>query len=179
VILRPVEGRFDFPPDAPFDVAAFLAAPRVARVATLDGRAPVVRPMWFLWEDSAFWIFVGHWSKLEKRLAAEPVFDLVVDDCDLTTGRVRQVVARGHGAVLPFDVPRARRKLVRYLGPDEERWDRRFSLHAEGDAGGLRWARLAPTRLLVKDLSFGPAAVHEGEGTDGTGGTTRSEGDHA
>lgn len=156
MIIKPVDGRFTFPADAPFDVAEFLAAPRVVHVATTG---PTVRPVWFLWEDDAFWVFIGPWSKLEQRLTRDPVFDLVIDVCDLATGLVRQVAARGRGEVVPLDAPRARRKLVRYLGSDEERWDPRFSLHGDVAARGLRWARLRPDRLIVRDLSFRPAST--------------------
>jgi hypothetical protein len=156
LIIRPEGGRFTFPGDAPFDVAEFLAAPHVARVGTAG---PTVRPVWFLWEDNAFWVFIGPWSKLEQRLARDPLFDLVIDVCDLATGLVRQVAARGRGDVVALDAPRARRKLVRYLGFDEERWDPRFSLHGDVAARGLRWARLTPDRLIVRDLSFQPAST--------------------
>jgi hypothetical protein len=155
LIVIPVDGRFDFPEDVPFDVPALLAAPRVARLATTG---PTVRPVWFLWEDNAFWVFIGTWSTLDRRLARDPAFELVVDICELDTGLVRQVVARGKGEVLPLDAPRARRKLVRYLGPDEQRWDPRFSLHGDVVTRGLRWARLTPERMIVKDLSFRPAS---------------------
>jgi hypothetical protein len=116
-----------------------------------------VRSVWFLWEDETFWILTGGWSRLECRLAADPVFELVVDTCDLITGRVRQILARGRGGVVPFDVERGRRKLVRYLGPDERNWDGRFSLTGDPNARGMRWARLVPNRLQITDQSFRPA----------------------
>jgi hypothetical protein len=36
--------------EPPFDVAAFLAKPLVARVATAG---PTARPVWFLWEEGS------------------------------------------------------------------------------------------------------------------------------
>ncbi|GAA3889795.1 pyridoxamine 5'-phosphate oxidase family protein [Streptomyces sedi] len=140
-------GSADFPLDA------FLALPLTARIATAG---PTVRPVWFLWEGEAFWILTGQWSWLPRHVAKEPSVALVVDECDLNTGRVRQVIARGRGELLPFDVPRGRRKLSRYLGPDESRWDPRFVryLHGDHERSDTRWLRVRPERLTAKDLSF-------------------------
>jgi hypothetical protein len=157
--FRRVDGDFGDLAAAPFDVRAFLARPLVARLATVG---PVVRPVWFLWEDNAFWVLTGAWSRLERRLAEDPRFELVVDTCDLDTGEVRQVIGRGAGAVVPFDVPRGRRKLVRYLGTQEHRWPSRFSLHGDPSARGIRWARMVPDSLLVADQSFDAAAGRAG-----------------
>ncbi len=141
---------------AEFDVDAFLAQPLVARVATTG---PAVRPVWFLWEDGAFWWLTGSWSRLADQLRTEPAVALVVDTCDLTTGQVRQVQARGDAEVLPFDTDRARRTLSRYLGDDPARWDQgRFAISTSGMAGSGEpaFVRLAPERLTARDLSFTP-----------------------
>ncbi|MDT0444517.1 pyridoxamine 5'-phosphate oxidase family protein [Streptomyces johnsoniae] len=152
--VKAVDGRVTFPQDAPFDVEGMLAQPLTARVAT---PGPVVRPVWYLWEASAFWVFIGPWSRLLHQLPGEPAFDLVVDVCDVHDGTVRQIRAHGRGFVEPFDVSRARRKLVRYLGPDESRWDPRFSLAGDTEARGLRLARLAPEVMSLHDMSFRPS----------------------
>ncbi|MGW0578872.1 pyridoxamine 5'-phosphate oxidase family protein [Streptomyces sp. NPDC002920] len=143
-----------------FDVDAFLAEPLTARLAT-DG--PTVRPVWFLWEEGAFWVMTGPWARLPERVAKDPEVALVVDECDLATGRIRQVTARGRGELVPFDVARGRRKLTRYLGPDESLWDARFVGYLyddTGEYGGAMWLRLVPASLSAKDLSYSvsPAA---------------------
>ncbi|CAM5662805.1 hypothetical protein SANTM175S_04023 [Streptomyces antimycoticus] len=99
-LTRDDDGTFPGLDKAPFDVDAFLARPLVARLAT---EGPRVRPVWFLWEDHAFWVLTGPWALLEERLDRAPVFELVVDSCDLATGTVHQVIARGHGRVVDFD----------------------------------------------------------------------------
>jgi Pyridoxamine 5'-phosphate oxidase len=136
-----------------FDVEEFLSRPLTARVAT---NGPTVRPTWFLWEDDAFWILTGTWARLPDRVRADPAVALVVDECDLTTGTVRQVIARGQAELLPFDVPRGRRKLARYLGADETCWDERFRryLYADPAGKGTTWLRLRPALLSVRDLSY-------------------------
>lgn len=137
-----------------FDVDGFLAQPLVARVAT---NGPTVRPVWFLWEDEAFWWLTGSWSRLAERLRANPAVALVVDTCDLSTGEVRQVHAWGDAEVMPYDADRARRKLRRYLGDDPTQWDQdRFGISATGMVGSEQTAfiRLAPTRMAARDLSF-------------------------
>lgn len=137
----------------PFDVDAFLARPLVARVAT---NGPTVRPVWYLWEDRAFWILTGPWTKLFSRVQADPVLALIVDECDLATGVVRQVIVRGRAELLPFDVPRGRRKLVRYLGSDEGCWDERFRgyLYDDPQSRGTMWLRVPAESMIVDDLSY-------------------------
>jgi hypothetical protein len=136
-----------------FDVDAFLRQPLTARVATTG---PTVRPTWFLWEDGAFWILTGPWSRLLSRVESDPQVALVVDICDIASGLVRQVIARGVSEVVPFDKPRGRRKLVRYLGEDERRWDERFRRYLADDPAdrGTVWLRLRPDRLTATDLSY-------------------------
>lgn len=109
-----------------------------------------------MWEDQAFWILTGPWAKLLERVRADPALALTVDVCETATGLVRQVIARGHAEVLPFDIPRGRRKLSRYLGPDETRWDTRFRhyLHGNPTEHGTVWLRLRPTLLTATDLSY-------------------------
>jgi nitroimidazol reductase NimA-like FMN-containing flavoprotein (pyridoxamine 5'-phosphate oxidase superfamily) len=134
------------------DVEAFLVRPLVARVAAAG---PTVRPVWFVWEEGAFWWLTGSWSGLASVLAADPRVALVVDTCDLATGEVLQVTARGRAEVVPFDAERARRKLARYLGPPP--WAPRF----EGtfSDGSVRFVRLAPETLRARDLSFSPGGA--------------------
>lgn len=138
-------------PEDPFALDEFLARPLVARVATTG---PTVRPVWFLWEDGAFWWITGTWSALAGHLSESPEVALVIDTCDLTTGAVHQVLAWGNAEVVPMDLSRARRKLIRYLGPDERTWDTRFQLPGDPKS---RLIRLIPEHLEVYDLSFKPS----------------------
>ena len=139
-----------------FDVDQFLQGPLTARVAT---NGPTIRPTWYLWEDGAFWILTGTWSRLPGRVQTDPRVAIVVDTCDTTSGQVRQVVARGTGELLPFDADRGRRKLVRYLGVDEDRWDDRFRryLHDDPTQRGTSWLCVRPDRLCAIDLSYDAA----------------------
>ena len=158
IMIKPADGRavagvMTRVADHDFGVAEFLARPLTARVAT---NGPTVRPAWYLWEDGAFWLLTGPWARLLSRVQADPAVAIVVDECDLVTGTVRQVIARGQAELVPFDVPRGRRKLARYLGPDESRWDQRFRryLHDDPAARGTVWLRLRPARLTATDLSY-------------------------
>jgi len=136
-----------------FDVAAFLSQPLTARLAT---NGPTIRPVWYLWEEDAFWIITGPWTKLPGRVLADPAVALVVDECDVATGSVRQVICRGSAELVPFDVPRGRRKLSRYLGTEETRWDPRFrrTLQVDPAETGTAWLRINPVALVAKDLSY-------------------------
>lgn len=136
-----------------FDIDVFLSQPLTARVAT---SGPTVRPTWFLWEDGSFWILTGPWARLLNRVQTDPSIALVVDVCEVATGLVRQVIARGQAEILPFDVPRGRRKLSRYLGADDAKWDDRFRHYLLDDLAerGTVWLRLRPDSLVAKDLSY-------------------------
>ncbi|PSK91760.1 nitroimidazol reductase NimA-like FMN-containing flavoprotein (pyridoxamine 5'-phosphate oxidase superfamily) [Murinocardiopsis flavida] len=142
--------------DTDFDVDAFLARPLTARIAT---QGPTVRPAWYLWEDGVFWTLTGPWTKLYDRVRADPAIVLVVDVCDIGSGEVRQVIARGSAELVPFDTERGYRKLSRYLGAEEAQWDRRFRnyLRADPAESGTMWLRMRPDRLTAKDLSYTPA----------------------
>nr|WP_298327984.1 hypothetical protein [Haloactinopolyspora sp.] len=50
---------------------------------------------------------------------------------------------------------RGRRKLERYLGPDETAWDERFRryLHDDPRSRGTAWLRIRPDSMTAKDLS--------------------------
>jgi len=117
---------------------------------------PTVRPTWYLWEDAAFWILTGPWAKLVERIHADPAVAIAIDVCDVDTGETKQLIAGGTAAVLPFDVPRGRRLLRRYLGSDEQRWDARFReyLHRDTADLGTVWVRVTPRFLRASDLSF-------------------------
>lgn len=129
---------------------AFLNRPLVARLAT---NGPSVRPVWYLWEEGAFWIITGRWSTLGDRLVADDTVALLIDSSDLRTGEVIAVYATGRATLEPYDEQRAGRKLARYLGPDMSTWDReRFGGGPAAD--GERFIRLVPDRLSMRDLSF-------------------------
>lgn len=139
-----------------FDPDPFLAQPLVARVATAG---PTVRPIWYLWEEGAFWWLTGSWSMLGQLLQIDPTVALVVDTCDLSTGEVLQVRAAGSATVVPYDPQRARKKLRRYLGSDEQLWDRdRFDVLAMQQDPQAGFVKLRPDRLEALDLSYAPAS---------------------
>lgn len=132
-----------------FDVDAYLSQPLTARLAT---NGPTLRPVWYLWEDDAFWWLTGPWSRLAEHLRDDLRVVVLVDTCDLTTGEVRQVTASGRAEIVPYDAERARRKLRRYLGTEESLWDSRF--HPDGMARSASFVRLLPDRLTARDLSY-------------------------
>lgn len=132
------------------DVETFLARPLVARLAT---NGPTVRPVWFLWEDGAFWWITGAYARLPERLARDPEVALVIDTSDLSTGSVLQVTVTGRAEIVPMDPDRATRKLVRYLGSEVGTWPARFR-GALTDPGA-RLAKLVPRRSpRMVDQSF-------------------------
>ena len=138
-----------------FDVDAFLAEPLTVRVAT---NGPTVRPLWYQWEEGSFWMMSGPWAKLFGRIQRDPEISLVIDVCELDRGRIIQVIASGAAEIAPFDIPRARRLLHRYLGPDEASWsskpDDYRSYLATPSPPGISWVKLKPRKLLPFNFSY-------------------------
>ena len=138
-----------------FDVDAFLAEPLQAMVAT---NGPTVRPLWYQWEEGCFWMISGPWAKLFHRMQKDPEVSVLVDVCDIPKGRILQVIASGAVEIVPYDVPRARRMLYRYLGPDEASWsskpdDYRGYLRGDGPPGAV-WLKLKPRKFLPFNFCF-------------------------
>ena len=146
--------------DDGFDLEAFLARPLVARLATATDTGPRVRPLWYVWEDGAFWWLTGPWSRLRDHLAKDPRVALVVDHTDVATGEVKIVTVLGDAEIVPWEAGRAKRKFSRYLGPDTSRWDPRFlsSWNAEFRTGSDDdpdgFGRLVPRTLVASDRSY-------------------------
>jgi len=69
---------------------------------------------------------------------------LAVDVCDITTGEVVYVRARGRAELRPVDRQRALRKFARYLGQEQAKWDPRFV--ASLDDPTSRMARMSSQR---------------------------------
>ncbi|HXW33589.1 MAG TPA: pyridoxamine 5'-phosphate oxidase family protein [Acidimicrobiales bacterium] len=135
------------------DVQAFLERPLTAHLATVG---PNVRPVWFLWEDGAFWVISGPWSKASGEIQRDPHVILSVDVCNLYTGETKQISARGEAELLPWDQQRAWRLLRRYLGDDANGWDDRFRAYMRGGPGCV-WIRLEAQEPRLNDLSFVPS----------------------
>lgn len=142
-----------------FDVDAYLAEPNQIFVAT---NGPTIRPLWYQWEDGCFWLITGPWAKLFARVQKDPKLALLVDTCDLKTGRILQVMASGTVEFTPYDIPRARRMLHRYLGTDEASWssepdDYRGYLRDDGPPGAV-WLKIKPTTFKPFNFSYRNAA---------------------
>jgi SAM-dependent methyltransferase len=138
--------------DAGLDLKELLSRALVAHVAT-SGQANT-RPVWFLWEDDAIWWLTDTTSQLYEALQLDPQVAFSLDTCDLRTGSVLQVMARGPAEILPLDSERARRKLAKYLGPDESIWDEERFIQGTFENAKSRLVRFSPTHLRARDLSY-------------------------
>ena len=107
VSTRPVQDRHVY--GEPVDVDAFLQRPLVARVAT-DG--PTLRPLWYLYEQPTFYWLTDTANFLHRAVLAGRPLVLVVDVCDIETGEVIHVRARGGGEIVPVDRDRAMKKFA-------------------------------------------------------------------
>lgn len=131
------------------DVNAFLQRPLVARVAT---SGPTLRPLWYLYDEPTFYWLTDTSNVLHRLVVAGEKLVLVIDVCDITTGEVVHVRARGVAEVIPVDRERAMRKFARYLGEDRSKWDPRFVPSL--DLPSRRMCRFTPTSIDAADVSF-------------------------
>lgn len=67
-----------------------------------------------------------------------------------------QLIATGQASIRPFDADKARRKLARYLGADESKWDHKHFIEGTFENPSASFIRLYPDRITVKDLSYRP-----------------------
>lgn len=137
-----------------FDIVRFLDRPLIARVAT---SGPTIRPVWYLWEEEAFWWLTGSWSRFPQLIQHHAAVALAIDTWESATGEVLQLIATGRAELRPFEADRARRKLTRYLGNDESKWDHDRFIEGIFDNPDTRFIRLRPDHVIVKDLSYHPA----------------------
>lgn len=133
----------------PVDISTFLERPLVARVAT---NGPTLRPLWFLYEEPTFYWLTDTANVLHHAVLARERLILVVDECDVRTGEVIHVRARGYGEIIPVDRDRAMRKFSRYLGADQSQWDPRFVPSL--DLLSTRMCRFTPDSIEAADVSF-------------------------
>lgn len=140
------------------DLDEFLARPLFAFLGTSSPAGPRVSPVWFLWEEAAFWI-IGNRDKdtFPSRVETEPRCALAIVDFDRHAGLVHHVGVRGEARVCPFDEQRARRLLRRYLGAEEAAWDSsRFGPPVGGPDSVL--VRVTPQTVVSRDQSY-PTAL--------------------
>lgn len=133
-------------------VDEFLDRPLFAFLAQSAPDGPRVSPLWFLWEEGAVWhIAQTDGRSYPERVRRDPRTALAVVDFDRAVGRVEHVGVRGTASLETYDPDRADRLLVKYLGPDSERWPDRFS---GLDAGGYRLIRVEPATAVARDQSY-------------------------
>jgi len=124
--------------------------------------APAGRPRGHRWSDAAtplvplraatFYWLTDTANFLHRAVLAGRPLVLVVDVCDIETGEVIHVRARGGGEIVPVDRDRAMKKFARYLGPDSSTWDPRFV--ASLDLPTTRLCRFTPSSVEAADVSF-------------------------
>jgi len=103
-------------------IDAFLAAPHIARLATVDAAgAPHVVPVWYGWDGSALWISSFANTRKITHIEHNPALSVAVDIVK-PDGSTQAVILEGRA-----DLIRQPRELVqqkstwiytRYLGPE-------------------------------------------------------------
>src|SRR5262249_17866648 len=85
---------------SPEEVDDFLSGPLRGQLAS---NGPTIRPLWYQWEDKAFWIISGPWAKLHRRVQKDPGVAFCVDVGDFDSGIVKQVIAHGSVQIHDYD----------------------------------------------------------------------------
>lgn len=141
-------------------IEAFLSRPLFGHLATRDPAGPRESPVWYRWEDDAAWILGdAATDTFPDRIEREPACALGVVDFDAARGHVQHVGIRGTGSVEPFDRELAERLLARYLGPDRDDWDARFSEYVANPTETALLVRIEPGTVVARDQSYAPAPV--------------------
>ena len=104
----------------PEELEEYLTTGRIfAKIATtMEDGWPVLSPVWYEWDGSAFLIVSKAKTSLVQNLRRDPRCGVLVDNPELPYKRVS---VRGEAEFLPEDFDwetPARRMVLRYLGPE-------------------------------------------------------------
>lgn len=127
------------------EIEAFLAEPRVAVIATVDGRGrPHTAPVWFAWENGAAYLFTGRGTRKWRNLEANPHASLCVDD---RSAPYRSVILEGRvEEASPADLYRyVERMALAYYGAEQ---GAAFAQGYRGEKPGVVLFRLVPERIV-------------------------------
>jgi hypothetical protein len=136
------------------DLREFLSRPLFGFFATASEFGPRVSPVWFLWEDAAIWIIGNRRTDtFPIRVDSEPHSAIAFVDFDVSTGLVHHVGMRGRASVEDWNKDRAKQILRRYLGPNEEHWERERFVEPLDDPDNLL-VRFTPETVVTRDQSY-------------------------
>jgi len=81
-------------------VNAFLAEPRIARMATANqGGQPHVVPVWYAWDGQSIWISAYSDTRKAKDLQENPLLSVAIDDVS-PDGKTQAVILEGKAELL-------------------------------------------------------------------------------
>jgi len=133
-------------------MAAFLARPLLARLATSDDDRPRVLPMWFWWDGADIWMETSPTFPNARILRRNPSAALSVDEA-IGPFEMRAVLMRGRVEVIDSPPERVitvvHRIYERYMSPDQR-------ASAAGQAvlaGGHLLLRFTPERMVSWDTT--------------------------
>lgn len=141
-----------------------LALPLFCHLATISQEGdPRVSPLWYHWEDEALWIIADMEKTYTSRVQRHPATAVAIMDFDARDARVRHIGMRGTSTLEPLDDGLVKRKLTRYLGPDEEAWDPMF--HGL-DPDRWRFIKFEPATVVARNQSYRPSLDVDARGLD-------------
>jgi len=136
-----------------FELEEFLSRPLFAHLATSSEDGPRESPVWFHWDGKYVWVIGG--TSFPQSIIREPRCAIGIVDFRPSTGLVHHVGMRGSAVVLPFDKSIVCAVYRKYLGSDQEKWDKRFESSWTGEEE-MRLVRFSPEVVVIRDQSYFP-----------------------
>lgn len=129
----------------------FLAAERTCRVATIGADGPHATPLWFVWHDSAVWLYSIVRSQRWTDVQRDPRISVVIDaGRDYAELRGAEITGR---AEVVGEIPRTGEPHVG-LRPVEHAFAQRYFDGAPhmGYDGRHAWLRVSPRKITTWDF---------------------------
>ncbi len=135
-----------------FELEEILVKPLFAHLATVDDDTPKDSPVWFYWDkyECEMWMIGTSTDTFPKRIQNNSKCAIGIVDYNATIGKVHHAGFRGNGTVEHFDSAIAYKIISKYLGEDEEKWDRRFQ---NLDSSNVL-IKFKPKTVVVRDQSY-------------------------
>ncbi|TSB26148.1 pyridoxamine 5'-phosphate oxidase family protein [Streptomyces benahoarensis] len=130
---------------------AFLTVQRTCRVATVsENGAPHIGALWFVWDDTALWLYSLTRSKRWRQLRNDPRLSVVIDDGE-AYGALRGVELSGR-AVFLGEAPRTGQPCPELDVPERLFASKYFDTESMPHDGRHAWLRLVPDSAVSWDF---------------------------
>jgi hypothetical protein len=135
-----------------FEIDTVLSKPLMAHLSSVENGEPRDSPVWFLWEDSFFWLFGTNEDSFIKRLRQESRCALGIVEFDLEKGILKHVGIRGIAKISNINSERLEHFVAKYLGKNRNDWNPWFVTHVVDPLNAM--VQIIPETSVAKNVSF-------------------------